>query len=327
MSRRDFLKQAATAAMLWPGHVRAQQPQAGPAIRIAWLSNDRPGSSAFADFQDGLRKLGYVPGRNIAIETRWAEGSAERMKGLAAEVAQSKHQIVVAHGGLSLIPLLRANPAMPVVFVFSGDPLEAKIVDSYARPGRNATGISFLSLDLVGKRMELLKEALPTLQRVAIIANPEHAGEQSELRVSQKAAKAVGIAIDYFQARTTPDIEAALNGVLKTRSEAIMVFPDAFTMRHSELFAQFAARHRVPAASGWAQFVDGGNLLSYGPNMADSFRRLAVFVDKVLKGANPSDVPIEFPTAVELVVNLKAARATGVTIPQSILLRANRVIE
>jgi putative ABC transport system substrate-binding protein len=238
-----------------------------------------------------------------------------------------KPQIIVTQGGPATYPVVRAGATMPVVFGFSGDPVEGKLADSFARPGRNLTGVTFLSLELVGKRMELLKEIMPGLKRVAIIANPQHAGEQGELRASQAAAKSLGLAIDYHQVRNDSELDTALAAILKSHSEAIVVFPDAFTMRYSETIAAFAAKNRIPAISGWARFAEGGNLMSYGPNLRDVYRRLATYVDKIFKGAKPADLPVELPTTVELVVNLKAAKSLGIKIPQSVLLRADRMIE
>jgi putative tryptophan/tyrosine transport system substrate-binding protein len=215
---------------------------------------------------------------------------------------------------------------MPVVFVFSGDPVEGGLVDSFARPGRNFTGISLMSTELVGKRMELLKEVMPRLRRVAVFSNPEHPGEQSELRASQAAANALGLVVEYFQVRTMAELQDVLPFVA-TSSEAIVVFPDAFTMRYSEHISQFAIKHRIPAISGWALFAERGNLMSYGPNLRDAYRRVAFYVDKILKGAKPAELPVELPKSVELVINLKAAKALGITIPQSMVLRADKVIE
>ena len=185
----------------------------------------------------------------------------------------------------------------------------------------------FLSLDLVGKRMELLKEALPALKRVAILARPEHPGEQGELRASQAAAKSLGLAIDYHQVRNALELDSALAALLKSRSKAIVAFPDAGMMRNSEKIAAFALKNRIPAISGWAHFAEQGNLMTYGPNLRDAFRRLATYVDKIFKGAKPADLPVELPTTVELVVNMKTAKALGIKIPNSILVRADRVIE
>jgi len=325
MNARRKLIFALSAAALLPHRAAAQQAKV---LRIGWLSSDRAANSPFFDaFRGGMRDLGYTEGRNLFIEARFAEGVAERLDQLAVELVQLKPQIIVTQGGPATHPVMRAGATMPVVFGYSGDPVEGKVVDSFSRPGRNITGVSFLSLELVGKRMELLKEALPALKRVAIIARPEHPGEQGELRASQAAAKSLGLAIDYHPARGEAEIDDALAAALKSRSEAIVVFPDAFTMRHSEKFAEFAAKNRIPAISGWAQFAERGNLMSYGPNLRDVFRRIATYVDKIFKGAKPADIPVELPTTVELVVNLKAANVLGVKIPHSVLLRATRVIE
>jgi putative ABC transport system substrate-binding protein len=274
-----------------------------------------------------MKELGYVEGRNLVIEARFAEGSSEALDRFAAELIGLKPQLIVTQGGPATHPVQRAGATMPVVFGYSGDPVAGKLVASLARPGGNFTGISFLSLDLVGKRMGLLKEILPSLKRVAIIANPGHAGEPDELRASEGAAKSLGLDVDYHQTRTDSELDSALAAIVKARDGAIDVFPDAFTLRHGEKIAAFAVKNRVPAISGWARFAEVGNLMAYGPNLQDAYRRLALYVDKIVKGARPADLPIELPTSVEFVLNLKAAKSLGVAIPQTLLLRASRVIE
>jgi len=187
--------------------------------------------------------------------------------------------------------------------------------------------VTFLSFDLAGKRLELLKEVMPKLRQVAILANPQHAGEQSELRASETAAKSLGLAIDYHQVRNEAEIDNALAAMLKSRSEAMDMFPDALLLRYSAKIAVFAEKNRISAISGWAMFAERGNLMAYGPNLRDSYRRLATYVDKIVKGAKPADLPVEQPTSFELVVNLKTAKAIGITIPQSLLARADAVIQ
>jgi putative ABC transport system substrate-binding protein len=303
----------------------AQQPRV---FRVGWLAYGRSmgGSRALDALRNGLRDLGYVEGRNVAFMERWSDTNNEHAEQLAAELVRSNPDVIVT-AAAAVFSVVRVGASMPIVFAFSGDPVVAKLVDSFARPGRNLTGLSFLSLDLVGKRMELIKEVLPGLKRVAIIANPQHPGQQAELSAAQDAAKTLGVAIDYFEMRGTPEPEAALSAIAKSRSEAIVVFPDARTMSVSEQIAAFAVKHRIPAISGWAHFAEQGNLMSYGPQFEDSFRRLAAYVDKVLKGAKPADLPVELPTKFELIVNLKTAKALGIKIPQSILVRADRMIE
>jgi ABC-type uncharacterized transport system substrate-binding protein len=302
--------------------------QPAKVLRIGWLSNDTSTNSPFFDaFRTGMRDLGYVEGRNLVIEARFAAGSAERLDQLAVELVQLNPQILVTQGGPATYPALRAKPTMPVVFGFSGDPVEGKIVQSYARPGGNSTGISYMSFELVGKRMEMLKEVMPGMKRVALIANPHHPGEQGELRVSTAAAKSLGLAIDYHEVRNEAELESALAAILKSNCDAIDAFPDAFTMRHGDKIAAFTAKSRIPAISGWAEFAQRGNLMSYGPNLRDSYRRLATYVDKIARGAKPADLPVELPTSVEMVVNLKTAKAIGISVPNSILVRADKVIE
>jgi putative ABC transport system substrate-binding protein len=322
-SRRKFLVALSTGTLL-PQWIAAQAPTV---YRIGWISIDRAVGSPFLDpLRAGLRDLGYVEGRNLIIEARWGNGSLEDFAPLVEELVRSKPQIIVTQGPAVFLAR-KAGAAMPVVFGFSGDPVEADLVESLARPGRNFTGMSYLSLDLVGKRMELLKEMMPGLKRVAIIARPEHPGEQSELRASQTAAKALGLAIAYFPIKSVQELEGALAAVPATRSGAIVAFPDAMMMRYSEQIAAFSLKNRVPAISGWAQFAERGNIMTYGPVLRDGFRRLAYFVDRILKGSRPAELPVELPTSVELVVNMKTVRALGITIPQELLLRADKVIE
>ena len=324
-TRRQLLKLGLSAGALLPRQAYAQKPTV---FRIGWVSNDRAAGSPFLDaVREGLRDFGYIEGRNAVIDARWGDGTVERINQLAADLVRSKPHVIVTHGGPSIFPVRRAGATMPVVFVFSGDPVEGGLVDSFARPGRNFTGISLMSTELIGKRMELLKEVMPRLRRVAVFSNPEHSGEQSELRVSQAAAKMLGLVVEHFQVRSRAELEEVLPFVLESRSEAIVVFPDVFTMRYSEDISRFAIKNRVPAMSGWALFAERGNLMSYGPNLRDSYLRVAFYVDKILKGAKPAELPVELPTKVELVINLRAAKALGITIPQSVLLRADRVIE
>ena len=323
--RRRLMLALSVAAVL---PAPAAQAQKSPVYRIGWVSNDRSQGSPFLDaVRDGLREFGYVDGQNVVVDARWGDGSPERINEVAADLVRTKPHVIVTHGGPSTYPVRRAGATMPVVFVFSGDPIEGGLVDSLARPGRNFTGISLLSTELIGKRMELLKEVMPKLKRVAVFTNPEHPGEQSELRASEAAAKALGLSAEYFQVRTNAELQDVLPFVLTSKSEAIIVFPDAYTMRYSEHIAGFAIKHRIPAVSGWALFAERGNLMTYGPNLRDSYRRVGFYVDRILKGSKPADLPVELPVGVELVVNLKAAKALGVVIPQSIVLRANKIIE
>lgn len=315
MSRRAFLVAALFAAVAPP--LRAQGARRW---RIGWLSPDRSsGSPFFEALRGGLRDLGYAEGRNLDIDARWGEGEIH-------DLIRSRPDLIVTQGPTALA-LHRAGPPMPVVFGYSGDPVEAGFAASFARPGRNFTGMSFLSLELVGKRMEMLKEFSPGLKRVAILANPQHPGERGEFHASTAAATKLGLVAEYFPLTDAAQVDVVLAGVGKARCEAMDVFPDSITMRVRERIAEFAAAQRIPAISGWARFADSGNLLSYGPNLVDVYRELAGYVDRILRGASPASLPIRLPATLELVVNLKAARAAGLTVPRTLLLRADRVLE
>lgn len=323
MNRRSFVVALASAPWVGPGRVAAQP--AGT-LRVGWLSSDRAfGNGGYEAFLRGMRERGYVEGRNLTVDPRWGDGTLEALVPVAAALVQSRPDMIVTQGPAPRV-LLQNGTKLPIVFAFSGDPIAAGFVESFARPGRNMTGVSFLSLDLVGKRMEILKEALPGLQRVAILANQAHPGEPSEFRASKEASVKLGLAVEYLPMRSAADLDQALEGAVAAKAGAIVVFPDAGMMRQSERIAAFSRRHRIPVISGWAIFAQRGNLLSYGPNLEDGFARLAVYVDRIVRGARPADLPVELPTKVELVINQKAARELGVTIPPALLARADEVI-
>ena len=296
--------------------------------RVGWIALGKPGApSPFLEaFRQGLKQRGYVEGRDVVIEVRHADGSRERADRMAAELVQAKVDIVVAQGAAVYSAVGHAG-TVPVVMGFSGDPVEAKFVGSIARPGGTRTGMSFLSLDLVGKRLEVLAQVLPAGARTAVIADPEHPGEQSEFRASQRAAQAVGLRLSYFPVRSAAELDGALAKIAGDGTQAIVAFPDALTLDNREHLAIFGLKQRMPLVSGWSLFADSGFLMSYGPNLRDCYAHLATFVDKILKGARPGDIPIEFPTSVEFVVNAKTAKKIGVQVPPSLMVRADRVIE
>ena len=305
----------------------ASRAQPAP-MRIAWFSNttQADGQQFLDEVRAGLRALGYAEGRELVVDAYWAGDNPERLARLAEEIAASRPRVVVTQGPAAQA-MRRLDSGVPIVFGFSGDPLEGKLVQSLARPGGSLTGMSFLTLELVGKRIELLREFMPKVRRVAALANPQHPGDQAERRASEDAAKALGLELQYFESRNIGEIEPALKAIAASGSQAAVFFPFATIMSRRQRIAQWAIEQRIPSVSGWAQFADGGNLLSYGPNLRDSFRRLATFVDKILRGAKPADIPVERPSTVELVVNRRAASALGLAMPQSIVLRADRVIE
>lgn len=324
VTRREFLRAVPAGAFAVTREGAAQQGQR----RIGWISADPAAeNSAFFDaFKQGLRDLGYSEGRNIVFEPRWGDGSVARGDELAADLVRSRPDVIVTQGPAAGA-VRKTGAAIPVVFGFSGDPVQAGFVQSLARPGGNLTGISLMALDLVGKRLELLKDVLPHAKRIAVVANPQHPGDQAEQRTSHAAAKSLGLTTEYFEATNGMQVEAALGAIQKSRSEAMLVFPMALMMRYRTRFAAFSVQNQIPAISGWAQFAEGGNLMSYGPNLAESFRRLAYFVDKIFRGSRPADLPVELPRRIELVLNLRTAGTLGIRLPQSLLLRADRVID
>jgi putative ABC transport system substrate-binding protein len=302
---------------------------AQPALpRVIWVSPtaSAQGGPFFEELRRGLREVGQVEGRALQLEAAWGDGTPQRAAKLMAEVVASAPSVIVTQGSMG--PLAsKATSAIPVVFGYSGDPIEAGMVDSLPRPGRNLTGISYMTLELVGKRMELLKELLPKAKRIAVVATPDHPGDSSERRSSQAAAARLGIAIDFYEIGRGVAVADVLTAIENTRSDAVMFFPTQTIIASRAVIAEWSLKRKLPTISGWAQFADGGNLLSYGPNLADASRRLAFYVDRILKGARPGELPVELPSRVEMVVNQKTARAIGVGVPPSIMLRADRVIE
>jgi putative ABC transport system substrate-binding protein len=242
-------------------------------------------------------------------------------------IVDRRPHVIVAQGGLAARVILDAGIELPVVYTFSGDPVLGRVADSYARPGRNRTGITFFALELAPKRLELMKEAIPSLRRLAILSSPLHAGEQRELEAAVKAATALGLAYDYHPAKTSAEIDAALDRIARARADGILAFADALVIGYADRIAAFSARTRIPAVSGWEVFAERGNLMSYGPKLQDSFYRLATFVDRIVKGTRAGDIPIEFPKSVELVINRRAAQAMDIAVPASLLARADRVID
>ncbi len=302
---------------------------AQPALpRVLWISPvpAAEGRLFFEELRNGLRAAGQVEGRNFQLDATWGDGTPQQAAKLMADAVAASPAIIVALGSMGPVAS-KATRSIPVVFGYSGDPVEAGMVESLPRPGRNMTGMSFMTLELVGKRMELLKEFLPSAKRIAVVASPDHPGDSFERRTSQSAASRLGIDIHYFEigrGKTVADALAAIDGA---RSDAVMFFPTQTVIANRVLIADWSLRRKIPTISGWAQFADGGNLMSYGPNLADSWRRLAHHVDRILKGARPSDLPVELPIRVEFVVNLKTARSIGVGVPPAVLARADRVIE
>jgi len=298
-----------------------------PRRRIAWLAGARGNVSPFLiAFKESLRELGYEEGRNIEVASYFSDGAPGRTEELAREVIATKPEILLSQGA-TVRAVHKLNPQLPVVFGFSGDPVEAGFVQSLARPGGNMTGMTFLSLDLVAKRIQTLREVLPQMKRVAVLANPQHAGEKSERSASEVAAKGLGIEVTYLPVTTAAEIEPALEAARRARCEAVDVYPDALMASAAERIAAVAMRDKLASVSGWSVFPESGLLMSYGPNLRDVYRRIASYADRILRGARPADLPVELPTTVEMIVNMRTARALGLKVSPALLARADRVIE
>ena len=323
MKRRRVL---AGLAGLAAAAVLPASGQQGTRPRIVWLSVARPEESPFlAAFLDGMALLGYVRGRNFELDERWGDNSLERLEQLALEAARSNPTIYVSQGP-ALHVALKLPGSAPIVFGNSGDPLEFGVAKSLPRPGGRFTGITFLSYALVGKRVELLHEVAPKAKRVAVLSNPEHRGDAKELAATREAAVGLGLQLSHYPATNPAELGRALEAIAAARAEALIVHPDALMVQQRAQLGRFTGERRIPAISGWATIAEAGCLLTYGPNLQLSYRRLAYFVDRILKGGKPGEIPIELPTTVELVVNLMTARSLGITVPPSLLLRADRVI-
>jgi ABC-type uncharacterized transport system substrate-binding protein len=323
MRRRNFL--IAIGALAAPRLAAAQTVQRH---RIAWLSltGRSAGTTLLNPFLEGMAALGYVQGRNLDLDERWGENSRETLERLALEAAALKPAAFVSQG--PALRVARKLPgATPVVFGNSGDPVEAGVAKSLARPGGRFTGVTFLSYALVGKRVELLHEVAPKARRLAVLSNPEHSGDAKELVATRQAAAGLGLDVSHYPATNAPELENALAAIAAARAEGLVVHPDALMVQQRGAIGRFSIQHRIPTISGWATIAEGGSLLTYGPVLQEVYRRLAYFVDRILRGAKPADLPIELPTKVELVVNLKTAQALGITIQPRLLLRADRVIE
>jgi putative tryptophan/tyrosine transport system substrate-binding protein len=323
MKRRDFIIVLGAVAVGWPLAARAQQP-ARP-HRIFWVSTESQPDPFVDGFREGLRERGYVEGRNFILELRYAPGDPDALRSVISELTRANVALAVSSG--PAIRAMKAATDVPVLFAVSGDPVELGIVGSLARPGGNFTGSTFLSLEVAGKRIELLKDAFPHLRTLAVLSNTDHPGERSEWRATQDAARSLGIDPIYVPFVGARELENALAAAGQARADAMLVFPDGVTMVHRAKLAQFAIARRLPSMFGWREYCDAGGLLSYGANQRTAYVRLANYADRILRGEKPANLPVERPTKFELVINLKTAKSLGIEIPPSILLRADEVIE
>ena len=309
----------------------AQQPAKVPRIGVLvpWPAPTPAAPSPLLEaFRQGLRELGHVEGQNIAIEYRWAEGKFERLPGLAAELVGLNVDVIVTSHTRAIEATKRATSQIPIVMAAAGDPVGMGLVASLARPGGNITGLSLLAPELAGKRLELLKETLPRLSRVAVLWNSANVAMRYTFREAQVAARVLGLTFQSLEVQGNPeDFERVFSTIPRERPDGLFVTLDPFTSLYRRRIAELAIKHRLPAIYEIREYVDAGGLMSYGPSVRDMWRRAATFVDKILKGAKPADLPVEQPTRFELVINLKTAKALGLTIPQSVLIRVDKIIE
>jgi putative ABC transport system substrate-binding protein len=333
MDRRAFL--AGAGAVLLAAPFAEAQPAAKVA-RIGFLSPASPSDAGgnpsdlavlFAAFREALRELGYAEGQNIRIESRWAEGNYDRLPGLAADLVRLKVDVIVTYGTPASEAAKRATDTIPIVMAAIIDPVASGLVTSIARPGGNLTGQSMMSPDLVEKQLEILKEVVPKISRVALLHNPANPGNAPQVRHAQDAGRALGVRLQLLGARGPSEIDSAFAAMTNERAGAVIVLVDAVLQNNRTRITNLAARHRLPAVYGLSEYAEAGGLLAYGPNRLDMFRRAAAYVDKILKGAKPGDLPIEQPNKFALVINLKTAKALGLTVPPSLLLRADQIIQ
>jgi putative ABC transport system substrate-binding protein len=325
VNRRNFITLLGGAAA-WPLAARAQQR--GQVSRIGILeTTPRELNANLSALQRGLRELGYVEGQNLLIEYRSADGRTERFPGLAAGLVDLKVDVIVTRGTPAALAAKKATETIPIVMAANGDPLGSGLIAGLARPGGNVTGLSALVLDLYPKRVELLRDMVPTLTRIAGIFNPDSIIGLREWDEVAKSARSLGIAADLIEVRNRDALAPAFNAASGRRAEAIIVGLETVTQSNKELVVGLAAAHRTPTVYSSRDFVDAGGLLAYGVSYPDLYYRAAAYVDKILKGAKASDLPVQQPTKFELVINLKAAKAIGLTIPESFLTRADEVIE
>jgi putative ABC transport system substrate-binding protein len=306
----------------------AEAQPAAKIARIGWLGLDPAVSPEMrAAFFEGLRDLGYVEGRNLVVESRYTGGTFERASSLAAELAALEPDVIVAGSTPTALAAKQATRSIPIVFAAASNPVASGLVASLARPGGNATGLAFLTPELVGKHLELLKQAVPGVSRVAVFWQPGERPEKDMLAGADVAARVLGVRLHFVEVRGPDDFDRAFSEVTRVRAGALVFVTAGLFFVEQQRLADLAAKHRLPTVWPFRQGVDAGGLMSYAPHLPDLFRRAATYVDRILKGASSGDLPVEQPTKFELVINLRAAKALGLTLPPSLLARADQVIE
>lgn len=329
MRRRDFMTLVAGAsAVAWP--LAADAQQAARVARIGYLASNLANQGPLEAFRQGLRDLGYVEGRNVVIEYRDAQGKLEPLPVLAAELVALKVDVIVASSTAAALAAKQVTSVVPIVFATVPDPVATGLVISLARPGGNITGLSNLNSDLVGKCLEYLTQAVPGGRRVAVLWQPGAFGEHTEkemLKAAEVAAGTLGVQLQFVEARAPADIDKAFSEITGAHADAVIVLVSGMLLGERSRLVNLAASNRLPVLYTFRELVDAGGLMSYGTSLADLFRRAASYVDRILKGTKPADLPVEQPTRLELVINLKTAQTLGLTVPPTLVARADQVIE
>jgi putative tryptophan/tyrosine transport system substrate-binding protein len=325
MRRREFIRVLGGAAVVWPLASSAQSKIA----RIGFMGNSTAALEAnLVDaFREGLREHGYEEGRNIAIEYRWADGNYERFPALVTELIAAKVDVIVAAGTPAALAMKEATTTVPLVMVAVGDPVGTGLVPSLARPRGNLTGLSSIAPDLEGKRLQLLREVVPALSRVAMFVNSTNPFHVSSMRQARAAAQAMGITLQLNDISKSEDLDGAFAAIREERPDALLILADRVFLHNRERLIDFTKEQRLPTVNAYKELVEVGGLMSYGPSYEDMHKRAAIYVDKILKGAKPADLPIEQPSKFTFIVSLKAAKALGVTVPTQLLGLADQLIE
>src|SRR5262245_1111148 len=324
MNRRSLLRTGTVLTLMMAAPSVLAQPLRRTA-RVGILNYAGAQDIRVREFRDGLRELGYVEGQNLAIAYRWADGRLDRLPELASELVAANVDVIIAIGP-AVWAAKRATAAVPIVIAFSGDPVGNGVVSNLARPGGNVTGFSYMSTDLAAKRLQLLTQMLRPHPRIGILYNPDEPATELEMQQTKAAAGALDARLQPLATRHPNDLQPAFAEAARESADALMVFTHGFAVLNSATIIDLAGRNRVATMYGWRDFVHDGGLVSYGPNIQLIVRKAASYVDRIIKGAKPGDLPVEQPTKFELVVNLKTAKALGLTIPQSILIRADEII-
>jgi putative ABC transport system substrate-binding protein len=326
MKRREFIALLGSAALGWSLAASAQTQPKIPRVGFAFSGSPTTLKHYFEAFREGLRELGYVEGQTIVLEPRWAEGRSERLPELVAELVGLKVDVLVAGGSPAALAAKNATQTIPIVIV-AADPVGIGLIASLSRPGGNLTGLSYFNEAISGKRLELLEEVVPGLARVGVLRNPMSPSDTIYWKETKVAAQRLGVALEALEVRRPEDFEAAFAFAKQRNAQALLAFDDTLTLTYRSRITALAGSSRLPAMYGFREFPDVGGLMSYGPSIALTFRRTVTFVDKILKGAKPADLPVEQPTKFELVINVKTAKALGLAISPTLLARADEVIE